>query len=144
MKHLHRNIRIHAAVWIFFLSVSAWAADVVIIANKNVPENVLTQEVARNIFLGKKTLWDNGTKIIPVTLSDEKIHLAFLKMVVKKTPSAFSAYWNQILFTGKGIPPRIFENEKKLVRYVTITRGAVGYVPVGTDISDVKVIKIIE
>jgi len=37
----------------------AYAGDVIIIANKDVPSSSLTSDEIKNIFLAKKTQWDN-------------------------------------------------------------------------------------
>jgi ABC-type phosphate transport system substrate-binding protein len=140
---LNRCIRL-AVIAVLWLGSAARAADVVVVANNMTDTDDLSRETVRDIFLGKKTSWANGVKIIPVVLQDEAVHAAFLKAIIKKTPSSFSAYWNQILFTGKGIPPRIFENEKELIQFIAITRGAIGYVSGHADISGVKAIKVIK
>jgi ABC-type phosphate transport system substrate-binding protein len=120
------------------------AANILVICSKQVVESELTVDDVQKIFLGKKAFWQNGAKIVPVILEEQTIQPAFLKEYVKKTPSAFSAYWNQLLFTGKGIPPRIFENKKELVRFIAVTQGAIGYVPPETDVRNVKVLKIVK
>lgn len=138
-----RIFRICLLAAILLAAVSVQGADLIIVVNSQVTENELNINSIRDIFLGKKTTWQNGIKIIPVIINDEIIHPAFLKEYLNKTPSNFSAYWNQILFTGKGIPPRIFENEKELMRYVSITRGTIGYISAKANIGDAKVVKVI-
>ena len=131
-----------ATALVLLVSLPVLAGDVVVIANKNVAENALDKGAAERIFLGKKTTWENGDKIVPVTLDGGDAHADFLKSCVGKTPSQFSAYWKQQIFTGKGTPPRSFKNEADLVKYVSETPGAVGYVSSGASVENVKVIKI--
>ena len=52
--------------------------DILIIANANVPINSLTSSETKNIFLGRKTDWGNGSKIIFFTTGQKEIHKAFL------------------------------------------------------------------
>jgi len=92
------------------------------------------------IFLGKKTVWDNGEKIVPVILRSGASHEAFLKDVVEKTSAQFSTYWKQYAFWGKGKEPKSFDSESDLVKYVSETKGAVGYADDAALSSSVKVL----
>lgn len=120
------------------------AAAPVIICNKQVVESQLTFGDVQNIYLGKKVFWQNGDKIIPVTIDDTKIHTDFLKEFVKKTPYAYLSYWNQRLFTGEGVPPIAFDHEKEIVHFVSVTPGAIGYVSAESEVGDTKVVKLIK
>ena len=81
-------------------------ADQVIIVNKGVSVSSIDADSMQKIYLGKKTKWDNGDKIVPVTLNEGPVHDAFLKNIVKKSSTQFLTYWKQMIFTGKGIPPK--------------------------------------
>ncbi|OQX22504.1 MAG: hypothetical protein BWK80_30295 [Desulfobacteraceae bacterium IS3] len=106
----------------------AVATDVLIICNKNVPDASLSKDDIRNIFLGMKTEWSNGKKIVFVTLEDSDINESFMKDYLSKTPFQFTAYWRKQVFTGKGKPPKNFPDEAALSAFVANTDGAVGYV----------------
>ena len=118
------------------------AQEVVVIVNNNVPASSLTSDDIQNIFLAKKTQWDNGAKINFATLKDCPTHEAFLKKYLQKTSSQFQRYFRTLVFTGKGSVPKSFDTEESLVGYVAATDGAIGYVSSGTNTSSVKVITV--
>lgn len=123
-------------------AVSPASAEVVVIANKDVQTDSLTANTLMNIFLGKKSSWDDGQRIIFATLKSGKTHEDFIKTYVNKSSSQFSNYWKKQVFTGKGKLPEQFESEKDLVKYVASTKGAIGYISTGTDNSPVKIITV--
>ena len=113
---------------------------VIIIANKNVPASSLSIEDVKNIFLSKKTQWRDGSKIEFVTLKGCAAHDVFLKSYLEKTPSQYDSYFRNLVFTGKGKALRTFSTEAEVVKYVSGTDGAIGYVSSGTNTRAAKVI----
>ncbi len=120
----------------------ASAQDVVIIANSNAPAGSLTSDDIKNIFLAKKTQWDDGAKINFVTLKAGQTHTDFLKNYLGKSSSQFQRYFRTLVFTGKGKVPQSFDSEEGIVGYVAGTDGAIGYVSSGTDTGSAKVITV--
>jgi ABC-type phosphate transport system substrate-binding protein len=118
------------------------AAEVIVIVNAETPDNSLSAADLKAVYLGKKTFWSGGLKIALDVLSEGAVHEEFLKKYVGKTPEQFKNYWNQILYTGAGIPPTPFKTEKDLVDHVQKTKGAIGYIDAATPHSGVKVFKI--
>lgn len=116
-----------SAVLVFGVRLSH-AAEVVLICNKNVPDSSLDKNDVKNIFLGMKTQWSNGKKIVFVTLGGSEIHDAFLKEFVGKTSFQFVNFWRKQVFTGKGRPPKSFRDEAQMVDFISGTDNAIGYV----------------
>jgi ABC-type phosphate transport system substrate-binding protein len=110
------------------------------VAHASVSETEVDNTTVRRIYLGKKTRWDNRTKIIPVILKDESLHKVFVKEILNRSVSNFENYWKQAVFTGRGIPPRAFDSELDLLQYVSRTPGALGYVSRRTAYPGVKVL----
>jgi len=130
------------ATLILLFSCTSTLAGPLLIVNTSVEETVLGQDEVQLIFLGKKKKWSNGNKIHVVTLKQGPVHEAFLKTVVKKTPAKFSSYWKIATVTGTGIPPKSFDSEEALVKYVAGKEGAVGYVSSNTPVEGVQLIPI--
>jgi ABC-type phosphate transport system substrate-binding protein len=118
------------------------AEKVVVIANKSLPDSSLAKNDLKQIALGDKTTVSNNEKVTFVTLEQGAVHEEFLKGYVEKSSFQFSNYWKQMIFTGKGKPPRAFKSEAELISFVAATKGAIGYVSAGADVSSVKVITI--
>lgn len=124
------------------LSPLAAKSEAVLIANKNVPDAALKAGDVELIFLGKKTAWSDGSKITVFMLKSGSVKDAFLSSYVGKTSSQFDTFWKQMLFTGKGKPPKTFASEPDLVKAVAETPGAVGVINSDTEHGKVKTITV--
>ena len=130
-------------VFLAFFSAKAFAEnEVIFITNSNVAEAFFTKQQIMDIFLGAKREWSDNTKIKFVVLDDEVVHPEFTKKYLSKSSKQFQAYWKKMVFTGKGSPPKKFEEIEKLVEYVANTKGAVGYISKSTAIDNVKIIDV--
>ncbi len=126
---MNNKMRVFLAVSAILLAASAvLAADYVVIVSKDSPMSSISMDTLKKIYLGQKTSWDAGGKILPAALTAGPAHDAFLKAVTAKTPAQFQAFWKQAIFTGSGVPPKSFSSEADLARFVGATKGAVGYV----------------
>lgn len=117
--------------------------DIIIIANKNVPENTLTQAEIKSIFLGEKSQWSNGRKIFFVLLKDYEVHNKFLSEYIGKSVTQYNNHWKKLVFIGRGRTPTFFNTADQVLDYVTNTEDAIGYIPAsGMDSNRVKRITI--
>ena len=66
----------------------------------------------------------------------------FTLEIYGKQVIAISAYWQQMIFSGKGVPPPEKSTDADVVAYVRDTPGAIGYVWAGADTSSVKVVAV--
>jgi ABC-type phosphate transport system substrate-binding protein len=107
-----------------------FAGDFSVVVNKANDVSSISKGDLKKIYLGKKTTWPNGNTIKVAALKKGPAHTAFLKAVVKKAPSAFSLLWKKAVFTGTGNPPKFFDNEADLLKYIEDTPGAIGYASV--------------
>ena len=76
----------------------AFADDLVVIGNRSVPASELSESEIKQIFLGKKKVWENGLKIEMAMLSDGDVSERFLKHYVKKNVNMFEKYWKKQMF----------------------------------------------
>lgn len=125
MKRMFLSVIITVALW---GSIELAHAQVTIIVNKTVNVTQLDRETVERIFLGKKSQWSDGTKVIPAVLKSGNVHKQFVKKYLDRDASQFSTYWKQAIFTGRGVPPKSFETEAELIDFVSETPGAIGYV----------------
>ncbi len=115
-----------AAILLFSVP-SILAADIYLIAHRDVVDKELSNKSIERIFLGKKSRWSDDSKIIPVMLKYGELHEKFVSRMLSKDASQFSTYWKQAVFTGRGLPPKSFETSKELLEYIAKTPGAIGY-----------------
>lgn len=116
------------------LSISAWAEEIpplaVIVSNK--PGMAVIQQLAgrelEQIFWRKKQYWQSGVRIHPVNLhAEHPLRLIFSKSVLDSLPNDQADYWNGLYFHGTK-PPYSVQSEEAVLRYVSVTKGAIGYV----------------
>jgi len=98
----------------------------------------LSRDAVQEIFLGRKTRWSDGRKIVLATLKEGRAHEVFLWRYVGKTPHQFRNYWKAQVFTGRGASPAAFASPDELSEFVKNTSGAIGYLPAGAYQSRLK------
>ena len=124
------------------VSAQAAGADLLLIANEDVAGSELDRETLQAIFLGKKSQWDSGASIVPVSLKGGATHQEFLKAVVRRTPAQYRSFWKRAIFTGTGSPPKSFATEEEVVEFVRTSSGAIGYIDSSTSHEGVKALSI--
>lgn len=143
---MKKGILVFSAVVFLFsiLSCVLYAQDsgVIVIANNDVAQEDVSAKDLESIFLGKKKSWAGGARLTPFTLSSGNTHESFLKAYVKKSASQYSTFWKQAIFTGQGIPPKSAGSEEEIVKMVSETPGAVGYISSATAHDGVKVLSV--
>lgn len=139
-------MRIKLLLWsmvvLAMLPSLVWAGGVVVIGNASVPDASLSKQEVGNIFQGKKTTWDDGSRIVFVVLKGSAAHDQFLKEYVGKTDSQFDTFWKKQMFTGKGTPPQSFDSDQAMIDFVARTAGAIGYVSTNANVANVKTINV--
>lgn len=126
----------------FLSPVLSLANGAVIIANESVPSSTLSDDEVKAIFLGNKTTWENGQKIVFVIQDGTETADDFLKAYVKKSASQYSNFWKKQVFTGKGKAPQSFSSDQELAEFVAKTPGAIGFVAPGANAGNTKTIAV--
>ena len=123
-------------------SPSTASADLLIIVHPALSGEAIAGKDLQRIFLGKKTIWRDEATLVPVMMKEGPLHDEFVEDYLDRSVSRFVTYWRQMVFTGKGIPPRSFATEAELVEFVSRTPGAVGFASPGADVQSVKVLAV--
>ena len=112
-----------------------------VIVNPSNPVKVLDRDFLRDVYLKKAVDWNQGQSIRPIDLSTRfAAHDRFRDDVIRKTSSQLKSYWNQQIFSGKGVPPPEADSTADVIAYVLANPGAVGYLPPNVDPGGAKVI----
>ncbi len=107
----------------------ARAEEIMLITHKGGANTVtMRKEDIKQIFLGQKTRWDDNSVIHFVVCTEEHSLLTFLKNYVKKTPIQYNNYWKKLVFSGKGIMPKMFDTPPKVLEFVSNTEGAISFI----------------
>lgn len=94
-----------------------------------------------NAFLKKTSRWPEGEPIQPVDLRfGSPTREAFSKSILRRSAAAVRNYWQQRIFTGRGVPPPEVSSDADVIRYVQEHPGGIGYVSTQADAANVKVL----
>ncbi|MBF0383215.1 MAG: substrate-binding domain-containing protein [Magnetococcales bacterium] len=119
----------------------AYTQELIVIHPDNSNSAVSQQEV-KNIFLGKKTHWDDGSRIKIVVQKRGTAHDNLLKNTIGMTSVSFRNYWRKRVFTGSSRPPKTFKSDADVVAFVATKPGAIGYINSNSDHSGVKALQV--
>ncbi len=117
----------------------------VIVANARVPVATVDKEFLSRAFLKKIKTWEHDVPIAPADLEPEStVRERFTRSVLGRSVAAVRSYWQQVLFSGRDVPPPEFDDDDAVLRYVISKPGGLGYVSKGHKVPDdgVKVLEI--
>jgi len=114
---------------------SVFAIDVKIIVHPEVQESISVNDI-RNIFLGKKTQWDNNQRIRFVLFTEKNTYRTFITHYVRKTLYQYRNYWRKKVFTGTGMMPIMYGKCSQSIDYVRRTKGAISFIPGTCSVSE--------
>lgn len=107
---------------------SAKADELLVITGIDMPKANLNRKQLENIFLRKSLINSNGIGWIPLNLPpDNPLRIAFSETLLKLPPHNLEAYWNEQYFNGIS-PPHVLASEEAVIRFVSTTPGAIGYI----------------
>ena len=132
------------AVFLILASANVWAQakSYKVIVNPSNPISSMSREDVSRIFLKKTTKFPDGRGASPVDLSvNSSTRENFSKDVHGKPASAVEAYWQQLIFSGRDVPPAQ-KSESGALDFVRSNENGIGYVSAGADTAGVKVISV--
>jgi ABC-type phosphate transport system substrate-binding protein len=101
---------------------------IVVASNQNTDVLKLSPNDLSLIYWRKQLYWPKGQRIKPVNLStDHHLRQLFSEKILGSAPKSQIDYWNGQYFNGV-LPPYVVNSEEAVLRYVTQTNGAIGYV----------------
>jgi ABC-type phosphate transport system substrate-binding protein len=114
-----------------------------LIVHPDVAAQALDREFVADVFLKKATRWPDSSPIAAVDLRfGSPVRQSFSERVLLRSASAVRSYWQQRIFTGRGVPPPELDSDEAVIRYVQSRRGAVGYVSEKAALGAVKVVSV--
>lgn len=122
-----------------FMSCAAWAGVAVVVHPAN--PNTMDEDDISRVFLGKKKTFPDGSEAIPVDQADGSANRsAFVSTVLKKNDQQIKAYWAQLLFTGKGTPPKEVGSSADVKKLIAQNPSLIGYIDSADVDGSVKVL----
>jgi ABC-type phosphate transport system substrate-binding protein len=107
------------------------------------PQTSLDRRFLSQVFLRKTVTWPHGDSIRPVDLPpDAPARRNFTEQIHSRSVAAVKSYWQQVIFSGRGLPPPELATDEAVIRFVSRNPGAVGYVSGNADVRTVKVLAV--
>ena len=118
--------------------------EFVVIVNAFNPFITIRSDSLSRLFLKKSTTWSNGQEAQPVDQSEAStLRRRFTSRVLNRDTESVRSYWQQMVFSGRAVPPPALDNDAAVVEFVRQHPYAVGYVSPTTLLpSDVRVITV--
>jgi hypothetical protein len=112
-----------------------------VIVHPSSQASMLDRKFITDAFLKKVTRWGDGELIRPVDLgTDNPVRRRFCEDVLGRSIGAVKSYWQQLIFSGRAVPPPELDGDEEVLRYVASHAGAIGYVSGAADVSRVKAV----
>lgn len=116
-------------------------AEIAVIVHPSAGFDSLAEDDVARIFLGKSKSFPTGAQAIPVNLNEgSATREKFNEAICKKNASQYKAYWSQLVFTGKGTPPKDAGDDAAVKTLIAANPNMIGYVDVSAVDSSVKVV----
>jgi ABC-type phosphate transport system substrate-binding protein len=123
------------------LFLKSASADVAVIVHPSQTFSAMSADDVSRIFLGKTNNFPGGAQAIAVNQDDgSATRVKFNETICKKNASQYKAYWSQLMFTGKGTPPKDVGKDAAVKALVAANPNMVGYIDSGSVDATVKVV----
>ena len=140
------TLRLGIAAGLLFLTGALGAeqpAAFKVIVNPANPTSALARAELSRIFLKRLDHWEHGIKVLPIDLPvTAEVRESFSQAVHGRRASAIKSYWQQQIYSGRGVPPPEGGSEEEVVAYVRANPGAIGYVSPATRTDGLKAIEL--
>jgi len=122
-------------------AASLAAEDFKIIVHEHNGQATLSRAEASDLFLKKRTHWNDGTAVLAVDQSvGTAVRASLSSQIHGKTVVAVKSYWQQQIFSGRDIPPVEKASDEQVLAFVRANPGAIGYVSQSASTAGVKVV----
>jgi hypothetical protein len=131
---------------LFAVSAPAQTSESVpykVIINASNPVTWVKKSELAAMFLKKADSWPTGALVVPVDQAERApVRQSFSRDVIGKPPAAVKSYWNQLVFSGRSVPPPEKLTDEEVILFVKSTPSAVGYISASTKPKGVKVLTV--
>ena len=115
-----------------------------VVVHRDNPIESITRAKLSAIYMKRTRSWGDGREIVPVDQpASSPVRERFSRSIHGKNVAYVTRYWQRLIFSGRGIPPRQLQNDAAVLELVRNNRDAIGYVERGTPLGDgVKVLSV--
>lgn len=120
---------------------SAHAGELVVIVHRDSPVRALTRAELTNVFTMSRSRWDDGSIVVPLNYPHhDDARTLFDRVVLGMDPAQVGRFWLDQRIRGATRTPRQLGLPAVAVRLVARVKGAIAYVPAGTEMAGVKIV----
>ncbi len=129
-----------AGLLVLSLVTSSFAQSFKIVVHGSNPTASLARADVSDLFLKKTMKWSSGAEVQPVDLkAPSQVREEFTKVVHGKSLAAVQSYWQQQIFSGRGVPPQEVAGDRAVLEWVQNNAGGIGYVSSAASVADFNV-----
>ena len=133
-------MRIFLCSLLLLISSLSAAAEIVVVVHQDSPLDKLSQRDVINIFLAKTNRNIDGERVTALEIDNSDYKEVFYKTISGKTIPQLKSYWSALIFTGKGKPPKSFNESESLVAELRSNLYAITYLPADQVTSSMKIV----
>jgi hypothetical protein len=112
-----------------------------LIVNPSNPTGAVDQAFVSRAFLKKVRRWPSGATIEPVDLDPgSELRRRWSVELLGRPVEAVKSYWQQMIFSGRELPPPELDSDDGVVLFVLRRPGGVGYVSSGANLRGTKIL----
>jgi len=132
--------RVACIMSVALFSVSVWAADVVVIVNKE-NANTVDRELVVKIYTGEAKNWPNGGHVFALDQGEaSSVRAELYSSMLGKNAANMKALWAQKIFSGSALPPKVIGTDAEVKKLVAGNKNAIGYIKASSVDDTVKVV----
>ena len=100
-----------------------------VIVHRGNPLASITRAELSAIYMKRTRSWRDGREIVPVDQpASSPVREHFSRAIHGKNVAYVTRYWQRLIFSGRGIPPRQLQNDAAVLALVKNSRDAIGYI----------------
>ncbi len=130
------------------LCVGAWAngalGQVAVVAHKSVPVDSVSKSELLDLYTGETSIWRDGEPVVVFDLKENgKTRKTFYKFLGMAS-SRIKSIWLKRMLLGEADPPESLKSEEELLRKISTTQGAIGFLDRSKPNGTVKILMTIQ
>ena len=143
-----KRIQLLCTLMMTFFATGSWAgtavgAEFVMIVHPKNPISALDRRFLADLYFKKITHWPQDGVVQPVDQRvDAAIRQRFSEEILQRSVMGIKSYWQQLIFSGRGVPPPELKTDEEVREFVIQNPGSIGYVSGSANLRGVRVIGI--
>jgi hypothetical protein len=129
---------------LLLLAATQVRTQVVVIANRSVPDAALTPAQVLDMYLLNTRTWSDGQPVTLVCLKENENEERKFYALLRRTPLEMRKLWLRAQLSGQARPPEMIISEEELIRRVVATPGAIGFANKEKVPGNVKILLVLE